>query len=161
MAYATQADLETRYSSSLLRRLATRADDSPLPIADDTLALRVTAALEEASGLMDGYFQPCYYVPVSTTNLSGLALLVNCCAVLAVASLVRQHGYVAKSEDESLVVSAETWRSWLRDTAKGVVQIPGASATDSNPSSDQSSPRSSFQAHSAPPAFRGLDYRYC
>lgn len=161
MAYATQTDLETRYSVALLRRLATRADDDPLPIADATLATRVAAALEEASGLMDGYFQPCYHVPIATTNEAGLSVLLSCCAVMTVASLVRQHGWVAKSEDESLVLAAEYWKGWLRDTSKGLVQIPGASATDENPSRSQSAPRNSVKALSAPPAFGALDYRYC
>lgn len=157
MAYATQAELVTAYSASLLERLCIRADD-PTPLDPTVQAARITAALDEASGLMDGYFQSGYSVPVQTAIPSGLTSLRNCACVLAISALVRQKGYVRGSEDESLVISADTWRGWLRDVAKGVVQIPGASAFDT--SSTGSAPRQSFLVHSKRPFVPGVDFRF-
>ena len=143
MAYATITDLENAYSVSLFLRLCVRADD-PDPVDPTLVASRKTAALSDASGLMDSYFQVCYNVPVQTAVDSALATLRNCCCVLAVASLVRQKGYVRGSEDESLIIAQDSWRSWLRDISKGAGQIPGASATDGSLAPGSSAPRESF-----------------
>ena len=159
MAYATITDLETTYSVSLFLRLCVRADD-PSPVDPTLVAARKTAALEEASGFMDSYFQVCYNVPVQTTIDSALATLRNCCCVLAVASLVRQKGYVRGSEDESLIIAQDSWRSWLRDVSKGSSQVPGASATDASLAPGGSAPRQSFFVASERREVRGLNRRF-
>lgn len=157
MAYATTRDLADAYSTALLGRLCVRSDDS-IPMDPALIASRTQAALDEAAGLMDGYFQPCYSVPVQTAIISGITSLRGCACVLAVASLVRQKGYVRGSEDESLIVAAETWRSWLRDVSKGVVQIPGASAFDGVTAG--SAPRQAYLVSSKRPFVPGVDRRF-
>ena len=157
MAYATSPDLTTAYSASLLGRLCVRADD-PVPVDPTVQDARVAAALDGASGVMDGYFQSGYNVPVQTSIPSGLTSLRDCCCVLAIAVLVGQKGYVRGSEDESLILRAEVWRAWLRDVAKGIVQIPGASAFDA--SSDGSAPRLPFIVSSKCRFIRNVDRRF-
>jgi phage gp36-like protein len=157
MAYATSSDLTNAYSASLLGRLCVRADD-PVPLDPAVQAARVAAALDGGSGVMDGYFQAGYNVPVQTAVPSGLTSLRDCCCVLAVATLVGQKGYVRGSEDESLMIRAETWRAWLRDVSKGIVQIPGASASDAN--STGSAPRTAFLVSSKSRYIRNVDRRF-
>ena len=157
MSYATITDLEAAYSVALFGRLCVRTDD-PDPVPGPTIILRQQAALDEAAGVMDGYFQPSYSVPVMTSVPSGLSSLRGCCCVLAVAVLVGQKGYVRGSEDESLILRAEVWRSWLRDVSAGKVQIPGASATDA--SNAGSAPRKDHFVMSKRHAIHDLDRRY-
>lgn len=143
MAYSTLTEFADVYGSSLLERICTRADD-PADVPQPLIDARATAALDEASAFMDAYFQPSYFVPVVTTNASGLLSLRNCCHVLAMAALVRYKGYVAKSEDESLVIAADIWRGWLKEIARGGAQIPGASASDAAPGPNVSAPRNAM-----------------
>lgn len=143
MAYSTLANFANVYGQSLLNRICTRADDDD-PIPPLLVDARASDALDEASAFMDGYFQPSYFVPVVTTNASALLTFRNCCHVLAMAALVRYKGFVAKSEDESLIVAADIWRGWLKEIARGTAQIPGASALDATPGPGSSAPRNAM-----------------
>ena len=158
-SYCSIAELDDAYGQNLFERLCVRSDETS-PVAPATIQARKQAALDEASGYMDGYFQPAYYIPVQTTQPSGLANLRQCCGVLAVASLVRQKGYVARSEDESLVIAADPWRKWLRDVAAGVVQIPGASQFDGQSHPGASAPRVGMVFKSFEPEVYDLQGRY-
>lgn len=157
MSYATIADLQDAYSDALLIRLAMRSDD-PTPLPDPTRDSRIQLCLDNASGLMDSYFQTAYSVPFVTTFPAALMVLRNCCMNLAIADLVRQHGYVARSEDESLVIAADVWRKWLRDIQEGKAQLPGASLLQ--PALDAAAPRRGLVVASYPHDVYGLNHRY-
>lgn len=159
MAYATITDLQAAYSDSLLSRLAVRSDD-PDPLPSGTRDARVNLCLDNSSGLMDSYFQSGYYTPIVTTFAAALQVLRNCCMVLTVADLVRQKGYVARSEDESLVIAADPWRKWLRDIQEGKAQIPGASLLAGPSTPGAAAPRTSFVAISMPPDVFALNNRF-
>lgn len=129
MAYSTYAQIVDTYGLSLITRLASRRDDpSPLDVA--VVTARVTAALEEASGFMDGFFQMVHAVPVQTTVASGISLLRSCCEQISIAFLVTHRGYLRNSEDETLVMAQDRWRSFLQRVADGKATIPGIGESD-------------------------------
>lgn len=130
MAYSTFAQMVESYGAPLLDRLCTRRDDAT-PINPVLVQSRVLASMEEASGFMDGFFQMVMVVPVVTASPAGIALLRNCCEQIAVSYLVTRRGYLPRSEDETLVIAQDRWRSFLRSVADGQATIPGASAADS------------------------------
>lgn len=129
MAYSTYAQTVNSYGLPLLERLCTRRDDAT-PIASTLVQLRVNAALEEASGFMDGFFQVVHTVPVVTISASGLALLRSCCEQVAISFLVTRRGYIPRSEDETLVIAQDRWISFLRSVSSGKATIPGIAASD-------------------------------
>lgn len=129
MAYSTYLQLVESYGASLLTRLASRRDD-PSTLDPAVVEARCLAALEEASGFMDGFFQTVHVVPVVTTVASGLSLLRNCCEQIAISYLVLRRGYLPRSEDETLVLAQDRWRAFLRDVSSGKATIPGVAASD-------------------------------
>ncbi len=150
MAYSTYAQIVDTYGLPLITRLASRRDDhSPLDVA--VVTTRVTAALEEASGFMDGFFQMVHAVPVQTTVASGISLLRSCCEQLAIAFLVVHRGYIRNSEDESLVLAQDRWRSFLQRVADGKATIPGIGESDLSGLGSQ--PSQGFYVSSEEPFF--------
>lgn len=150
MAYSTFAQLVETYGSPLLTRLASRRDD-PSNIDPLVVESRCVAALDQASGFMDGFIQVSHSVPVVTTVAPGIALLRSCCEEVAISYLVTRRGYLPRSEDETLVLNQDRWRSFLRDVSSGRATIPGIAESDA--SSGGSAPAESFAVASEEPFF--------
>jgi len=152
MAYATFADLTQSYGAGLLARICLRADDEVVPLPEETIELRASMALDDASGFMDGFFGGTYATPIITTSQSAVYALRNCCCVIAVSDLIQRLGYIQGSEDHSLVLAADRWRKWLEQVAKGVVTIAGASVS-ATADVGSTGPRKSFYVAGSPSLF--------
>lgn len=132
MPYATLANLVESYNQDLLDRLATRAGEDGTAVDHPAkVSARATQQLLAASGTIDGYLQSRYAVPVVTPSLSFRAALQECCCAIAVANLVMQKGFLAESEDESLIAFVQKRyfnapNGWLYQIGKGIIVIPGA-----------------------------------
>lgn len=127
MAYSTFAQFQETYSPSLLSRLCLRAGEADTGDPTPT-QVRSEAALDAAAGQMDTFFVQVYPVPLSTSHAPTLALLRKCCENMAVASLVRENGYVTGSEDEQLLKGQYAWLDWLASIRNGKTSLPGVSA---------------------------------
>lgn len=151
MAYCTYSNLVETYGLPLLERLASRRDDvSPLDPA--ILEARIVASSEKASAFMDGFFQVQHVVPIMTVVPSGLMLLRSCCEQMTISDLLTTRGYLPRSEDETLVIATDRWRSWLRSVADGKATIPGVIASDS--AGVGSTPAMGFVVESEPSFFK-------
>lgn len=134
MPYATYAQFEEAYHFEFLQRIALRAGES---VADAVVQARCEASLLACSGIMDGYLNRVYAVPVSSPLESTAAALRDCCMALAVSDLIGQKGYVEGSEDASLVDGvAKRYlnkpNGWLYLIASGTAVLPGAADTSSS-----------------------------
>ena len=81
MAYATQADMVKKYSEQQLVELTDRAEELTGEIDGDILS----AALDDASALIDSYLRRRYALPLSPVP----AVLRNVCATVAYYELHR------------------------------------------------------------------------
>lgn len=151
MAYCTFNQLVDTYGLPLLERLASRRDDQAhLDVV--LLNTRVMGSAEKASAFMDGFFQVQHVVPIVTAIPSGLMLLRSCCEQMTISDLLTTRGYLPRSEDETLVIATDRWRSWLRSVADGKATIPGVIASDA--AGAGSAPAMGFVVDSEPSFFK-------
>jgi phage gp36-like protein len=131
MAYCTFQNLVDTYGLPVLERLASRRDD-PSNIDPAVIEARVVASTEKASAFMDGFFQVLHVVPILTNVPSGQMLLRSCSEQMTISDLLTTRGYLPRSEDETLVIATDRWRSWLRSVADGKATIPGVIVSDTS-----------------------------
>lgn len=111
--YATPDDMLERYSKLTLIKLTNKEDDFSVNDIDLTV---LTAALNTASSMIDGYLAVRYTLPLTTES----PMLVQCCCVIT-----RYNLESGKATDQA-VEQYKAAVKWLQDVSKGVVQIgPG------------------------------------
>lgn len=114
MAYATVADLVTRYGEAELIDLTDRADP-PVGVVDADVA---DGAIADASGEVDAYLGVRYALPVSPVPAH---LLTAVCDI----ARYRLHGNRVTDEVRTRYEDAIRW---LKDVAQGRALLPGATA---------------------------------
>lgn len=119
MAYASQADLETRFGTDEIVQLTNRAGGNTVDAAV------VASALAGASAEIDGYLAVRYAVPVSPVPTS----LREACLSIARYKL---HG---KSAGETVRRDYEDAIRFLRDIADGRAALAGAAPPVTSPAS--------------------------
>lgn len=95
MSYATVANTKAKYSSELLIRLTNfEGVDNFTAITDAVLS----AALDDASNLMDGYIAERYPTPLASPP----TYFEVDCMTIAVMLLIQRKGYLQNTPDEAL-----------------------------------------------------------
>lgn len=115
MAYATLADMTTRYSERELLEVTTPPGEAFGQINADM----VGTALDDASSEMDGYLRRRYAVPVQDVP----AKMVSVCCALARFNLC-ETGYVIAGE--KVTEAHKNALSWLRRVSDGSFVLEGA-----------------------------------
>jgi len=111
MSYASKQDLVDRYGATELIQLTDR-NNRPASTIDDTVVAR---ALADAGALIDGYLSKRYSLPIAVTP----PILVRMCC-----DITRFYLHGKAAEKDGPVDRANTAAiSWLRDVAKGVVEL--------------------------------------
>lgn len=114
MAYCTQAELETRYSTALLVEVSDRAA-VPTGLIDAALVAR---AIADADALIDGYLKARYALPLSATPPLVKDLSQRVAIYYAHANVASQ-----KIKDDY-----EQALKQLRDVASGLIALDAAGA---------------------------------
>ena len=109
MSYATVADMIAKFGEFEIIELTNSADPEST-VVDDVPLLR---ALEDATSLINSYIQGRNKLPLLTVPRS----LVLCCCDLARFEL--DHNRTR----EDVTVRYERWINWLKDVAKGLVNL--------------------------------------
>jgi phage gp36-like protein len=131
MAYATLADLTSRYGTTEIARLSTASYSDT--VAVDTV--RVGVALDDATGVIDSYLRAQYHLPLAPVPQE----IVSCCCQLARYNLAVQGE--GRSASEAIAKDRDLAIGWLRDLAKGVVQLSAGSPDGLGASGAQTSDR--------------------
>jgi len=122
MSYITQPEMEARFSVADLIALTDRAE----PPAGVINATVLNEALDQASGLLDGYINRQYVVPVAAPTAD---LKLHCCNI-AYYLLHRD------SAPEKVTKDYEFALRWARDVADARIQLPGATPPTEETASD-------------------------
>ena len=109
MAYATQADMDKRYGEQLLVELTDRA----LEPAGEIDAAILSAALDDASALIDSYAGKRYKLPISPAPI----VLRNVCCALAFYDLHR-----GRYAEETRVAYDDALRT-LTNISNGTIKL--------------------------------------
>ncbi|HQU16628.1 MAG TPA: DUF1320 domain-containing protein [Gammaproteobacteria bacterium] len=112
MAYATIDDMIARFGSVELVRISTPADRE----MDGVVASVVTAALDDASALIDSYVRRRYQTPI---DVAPREIIAACCNI-ARFNLATGDGKTASDEVRQRQKDAV---AWLVDIAKGTVRL--------------------------------------
>lgn len=91
--------------------------------AKDALA-RLRRELATSSSYMDGYLRAVVTLPLPAGDANATTL-ETCCLALARCGLADD----ADNSTEQIEAVAETWRKWLKDVSKGIVQLVKADGT--------------------------------
>lgn len=114
-AYCAKADLVERFGKLELEQLT---DESAAAAADDT---EISNACDEATSLIDGYVISRY-----TTPLSPVPTVVRRFAC----DIARKILWKDRAGKDSIVqANYDAALAWLKDLARGIVQLPGATGT--------------------------------
>lgn len=118
MAYATGADMIAAFGEAEMIRLSVA--DPMTEIAPDLVA--IDRALADASAVIDGYLRSRYAVPLAAPAPREIA---RACRILARHDLAQGE---QKTPSEQMIRERGEVIAWLRDIAKGAVELDVAAA---------------------------------
>ncbi|MBG0809854.1 DUF1320 domain-containing protein [Methylosinus sp. H3A] len=113
MSYATESDLVRKWGAE---QVDLAAYDGATQARDP---LRIEAALDSASAVMNGYFAKRYALPIDAAP-DGMTLLRNLCCDLAMGELSNTPG----ARNDIVKDAVEAARKFLSDVARGLADIP-------------------------------------
>lgn len=113
MSYATEADLVRKWGAE---QVDLAAYDGATDARD---TLRIAAALDSASAIMNGYFAKRYALPIDAAP-DGVTLLRNLCCDLAMGELSN----MPATRNDIVKDAVEAARKFLSDVARGLADIP-------------------------------------
>lgn len=135
MPYAQKSDLVTRFGEQELIQLTDRVSIPPSTI-DDTVLDR---ALDDASGLIDGYLGKVYALPLPTVPANLVKLACDVARYYLRGESAEKDGAVARAYGEAV--------TWLRDVSLGRVKLDDGGTTP------PVAPGSAGRVQASPPVF--------